>query len=174
MQLWTVSQHLICGELQFRLKPGKWKSGKIKQFGVSNFTPSQFDLLNSRIPLTTNQVEVSVAHLQAFQDGTLDQLLKLGVQPTAWSPLAGGIIFSGDDNKSQRIRKVATRLAEEKGCQLDQVLLAFVMKHPAGIIPVVGSSRIDRIKSAKEAAELMLSQEEWYELWVASTGEEVA
>ncbi len=149
-------------------------AGKINHFGVSNFLPHQFELLNSVIPLATNQVEVSVNHLEPFTDGTLTQLQKYGVQPSAWSPLAGGVIFGGQDEQSSRIREMATQLAEKKNCKIDQILLAFVMKHPSGIVPVVGTSKIDRVKDAMEAAKIDLAHEEWYELWTASIGEKVA
>lgn len=150
-------------------------AGKVNHFGVSNFSSSQFDLLNSRISLITNQVEVSIAHLNPFQDGTLDQLLKRGIQPSAWSPLAGGILFGRNgDERSIRIRKAAQRLADSKNCQMDQLLLAWIMKHPSGIVPVLGTSKVERLKSALLASNIALSNEEWYHLWTASTGEEVA
>lgn len=151
------------------------KEGKVKHVGVSNYSPSQFDLLNSFTPLVTNQVEVSLLHLNAFFDGTLDQCLKLGITPTAWSPLGGGAIFSSsEDPKIQRIQKVAKELGEVHAVGVDQILFAWIFKHPAGIIPVTGSSKMSRIKSALEATQVNLSHEEWYMLLEASTGEEVA
>ena len=150
-------------------------AGKVKHVGVSNYSPSQFDLLNSFTPLQTNQVEVSLLHLNALQDGTLDQCLKLGVTPTAWSPFGGGEIFSESSNpRIQRIQKVAKELGEVHGAGVDQILLAWIFKHPAGIVPVTGSSKISRIKTALEASKIQLSHEEWYMLLEASTGEEVA
>lgn len=149
-------------------------SGKINHFGVSNFLPAQFELLHDHTPIATNQIEVSVNHLDPFEDGTLTQLQKYGVQPSAWSPLAGGVIFGGQDEQSVRIRETASQLAEKKNCKIDQILLAFVMKHPSGIVPVVGTSKIERVKDAMEAANVELSHEEWYELWTASIGEKVA
>lgn len=148
--------------------------GKINHFGVSNFQPDQFELLNKHTPLATNQIEVSVNHLQPFTDGTLTQLQKLEVQPSAWSPLAGGVIFGSQDEQSTRIRETATQLAEKKNCKLDQILLAFVMKHPSGIVPVLGTSKIERIKDAMAASHIQLTHEEWYDLWTASIGGKVA
>ncbi|MEM1320054.1 MAG: aldo/keto reductase [Bacteroidota bacterium] len=149
-------------------------AGKVKHFGVSNYSPSQFDMLHSFTPLVTNQVEISLLHLQSFQDGTLDQCLKHRTVPTAWSPLGGGSLFRpSDDARVQRVRKVATALAEQHEVGLDQILLAWLAKHPAGIIPVLGTSKVKRIQSALEAVRLVLSHEEWYELWEASVGVEV-
>ncbi len=151
------------------------KSGKVKHFGVSNYTTSQFDLLHSFTPLVTNQVEISLLHLNAFDDGTLNQCLKHGIVPTAWSPLGGGAIFSdSEDATNQRIQKVANELSEKYKASLDQILLAFLYKHPAHIIPVVGTSKIERIESSLQASKIKLTHEEWYELWEAAIGQEVA
>ena len=150
-------------------------AGKVRHFGVSNFSTSQFDLLHNFTPLMTNQVEISALHLNAFQDGTLDQCQKLDIRPTAWSPLGGGAIFGNEsDARTERVRIVGERLCEQYGATLDQILIAWLACHPAGIIPVTGSSRIERLRSAKEAMDIKLSREEWYEIWQASTGTEVA
>lgn len=150
------------------------KAGKIKAFGVSNFTPSQFDLLHSYTPLATNQIEVSLLHLNALDDGSLDQCIKHNIAPTAWSPFGGGSIFSAtDDPRVQRIRKTAAQLGEKYAASIDQILLAWLFRHPSGIVPIVGSSKIERIQHAAKAANLMLSREDWYELLQASRGEEV-
>ncbi len=150
------------------------KAGKVLHFGVSNFTTSQFELLHSYFPLVTNQIEISISHLQPFYDGSLDQCLKYNIVPTAWSPLGGGVLFQDTkDERVLRIRKTGMALAEKYGAQLDQILLAWLMKHPSGIIPVLGTSRISRVKSALAACNIKLSHEEWYELWQASVGTEV-
>ena len=150
------------------------KAGKIKAFGVSNFTPSQFELLNAYTPLATNQIEVSLLHLNALDDGSLDQCIKHKISPTAWSPFGGGSIFSEkEDPRVKRIRKTASELGEKHGASIDQILLAWLFRHPSGIVPIVGSSKIERIKNAAEAAQIKLNREEWYELLQASRGEEV-
>lgn len=150
------------------------KAGKVLHFGVSNFTTSQFELLHSYFPLVTNQIEISISHLQPFYDGSLDQCLKYNIVPTAWSPLGGGVLFQDTkDERVLRIRKTGMALAEKYEAQLDQILLAWLMKHPSGIIPVLGTSRISRVKSALAACNIKLSHEEWYELWQASVGTEV-
>ena len=150
-------------------------AGKVKAFGVSNFTTAQFNLLNSVTPLVTNQVEVSLLHLNAFQDGTLDQCQQLKIHPTAWSPFGGGEIFSSNSTSDQvlRIQKVANEIGARYNATIDQILLAWILKHPAGIIPILGSSKISRIEHALNAQNITLSHEEWYQLWQASTGEEI-
>lgn len=150
------------------------KAGKVRSFGVSNFTTHQFDLLNDLVPLVTNQLEISLLHLDAFQDGTLTQCQRKGIRPTAWSPFGGGRIFSKQgDEQSLRIRKAAKPLMEKYEATLDQILLAWLYKHPAGIIPVLGSSKSERITIAAQAQHIALEHEEWYSLWEASVGEEV-
>lgn len=146
-------------------------AGKVKHFGVSNFTPSQFDMLNSFTPLVNHQVEISLLHRNAFEDGTLDQCLKQGITPTAWSPFGGGRIFTDKETpQHQRIHKVAHELGEKYNVSLDQILLAWIHQHPAGIVSVTGTSKIARIKTALAALEIPLSREDWYDLWQAATG----
>lgn len=150
-------------------------AGKVLHFGVSNYTPSQFNLLNTFTPLVTNQVEASLHHLAPFTDGTLDQCIVKDIVPTAWSPLGGGNIFSqAESEQNQRILKVLNPLKEKYSAGTDQILLAFLAKHPSGIIPVIGTSKIERVKAAKEAMDIQLSHEEWYDLWQASTGKRIA
>ncbi|MEM9723554.1 MAG: aldo/keto reductase, partial [Bacteroidota bacterium] len=149
-------------------------SGKVQAFGVSNFTPAQVELLHSHTPLVTHQVEISLMHRNALENGILEQCQRLRIVPTAWSPFGGGAIFS-DSQEAQhiRIKAVATKLGEKYNVGVDQVLLAWILKHPSGILPVVGSSKIERIKRAKAALEVRFSHEEWYELLEAAVGEEV-
>ncbi len=150
-------------------------SGKVKGFGVSNFTSSQFELLHSFTPLITNQLEISLLHRNAFEDGTLDQCQRLGIIPTAWSPFGGGVIFSEKSTPElQKIKKVAAELGQKLDASLDQILIAFLLKHPAGILPILGSTKIDRIRAMKNALNIELSHEDWYRLWEAAIGEEVA
>ncbi|MEL7004446.1 MAG: aldo/keto reductase [Bacteroidota bacterium] len=150
-------------------------SGKVKNFGVSNFTTSQFHFINSFTPLVTNQVEASILHLNPFEDGTLDQCMMHSIAPMAWSPYGGGAIFSSEqDTRTDRIKKIAEPLCQKYDCGLDQLLLAWLCLHPSGIIPVLGSSKIERIKTALDATKIKLEKEDWYDLWQASTGETIA
>jgi predicted oxidoreductase len=149
------------------------QSGKVLHFGVSNFAPSQFDLLASRLdfPLVTNQIEVSVLHLDLLHDGTVDQCLQRGIAPMVWSPLAGGRIFTEDSEQAARVRQALQAVGQELGeASLDQVALAWVLAHPARFVPILGSSKIERIRSATGAEVLRLSPEQWFAIWCASTG----
>ena len=149
------------------------QSGKVLHFGVSNFTPSQFDLLASRLdfPLVTNQIEVSVLSLDLLHDGTVDQCLQRGIAPMVWSPLAGGRIFYEDSEQAARVRQALQAVGQELGgASLDQVALAWVLTHPARFVPVLGSGKIERIQSAAGAEALRLSREQWFAIWSASTG----
>lgn len=148
------------------------QAGKVLHFGVSNFSPSQLDLLASRLafPLVTNQIEISVMHLDAFTDGTLDQCQRLKIAPMAWSPFAGGQLFQGQTPKAVRVRQAVEAIAQSLGASLDQVALAWLLTYPAQIVPILGTGNLDRIRRAVEAENLKLSREQWFTLWTASTG----
>ena len=149
------------------------QAGKVLHFGVSNFTPWQFDLLASRLdfPLVTNQVELSVMNMEVLRDGTADQCLRLGIAPMAWSPLARGRLFQEDSEQAIRLRHALSQVGEMLGgAPIDQVALAWILRHPARFIPVLGTGKIDRIRSAAQAEMLELSREQWFTIWNASTG----
>ncbi|AWY00966.1 oxidoreductase [Marinomonas primoryensis] len=150
--------------------------GKVKHFGVSNFTTNQFDLLQSRLdaPLIVNQVELSPLALQHFEDGTLDHVQQHAVTPMAWSPFAGGNIFSGTDEKAKRVQIVLKTVAEEMDCAVDQVVVAWLLRHPSDICPVMGSGKIARLAAAVDAMTITLSDDDWFRIWVASQGRSVA
>ena len=152
------------------------KEGKVLHFGVSNFTPSQVEMIASRFPVITNQIEASILHLKPFADGTLDQCITKNIIPTAWSPLGGGNLFAlaQEDERAKRIIAVADILAEKYSVAPDQILLSWLLQHPSGIIPVLGTSKTERIKKALEATKIKMERQEWYMLWRASTGHEVA
>lgn len=150
------------------------KEGKVQQFGASNFTTSQFDLIHAVFPLVNHQVEISLLHSAPFTDGILDQCQKLGITPTAWSPLAGGQLFRADTlekTEEVKIKKALDEIGEAHNCSRAAVLFAWLRNHPAGIVPVTGSSKLERIKEAKAAMEVTLSREEWYRLWEVVNGE---
>lgn len=151
------------------------QSGKVLHFGVSNFTPSQFDLINSRFPLVTNQIEASLLHLYPFVNSSLDHMMQHGIAPMAWSPLGGGRVFKHfEDEQVQRVRLVANSLGKKYGDMgIDQVLLAWLLKHPSNILPVLGTGRIERVKTSIKALDFDMPTEDWFKLWEASVGEEV-
>lgn len=148
-------------------------SGKVRHFGVSNFSPAKLELLDQYFPLSANQVEISVTNLSAFKDGSLDQCLLKKIIPMAWSPLGGGKLFQGGNERSERILALSSILAEKYHCIPEQVLLSWLFQHPANIHPVLGTVKVSRINTAIKAADLKLTREEWFLLWRASTGEEV-
>ncbi|EQB8914698.1 aldo/keto reductase [Vibrio fluvialis] len=149
------------------------KVGKVKHFGVSNFSPAQFELLQSRLgkPLVTNQVEINPLNFDVAHDGTLDQMQMLRTRPMAWSCLGGGAIFNGDSEQAKRVRAVLEELREELGAEsIDQVIYAWVRALPSKPLPIIGSGKIERVQAAVEALDLTLSREQWYRVWVASKG----
>lgn len=151
-------------------------AGKVRHFGVSNFTPAQFEMLDSRIKLVTNQVEGSILHLPPFLDGTFDQCITKRISPMVWSPLGGGNLFTEQGEiRTQRIQKAAQSICERCGdIGLDQIYLAWLLKHPAKILPILGTARIDRVQAAISALDIQMTDEEWFSLWEASAGKEVA
>ena len=151
------------------------RGGKVLAFGVSNFSPAQFRLLNDRIEhLAAHQVQMSALHLDPFLDGTLDQCQRHRAVPMAWSPLAGGRLFAPDGNRAERVRAALSAVGEEIGATgLDQVAYSWLLRHPAGIVPVLGTGKLERVRTAVEAAELTLSRQQWFAIWTASTGHEV-
>ncbi len=151
-------------------------AGKVQHFGVSNFTPAQYELLASRLdfPLLTNQVEFSLMHLDPLHDGTFDLCQQRRIAPMAWSPLAGGRLFQEESARAARLRHALNTVGDALGgATLDQTALAWILTHPAGMIPVLGSGKLERLQRAAAAANLRLSHEAWFALWSASTGHEV-
>ncbi len=152
-------------------------AGKVLHFGVSNFLPSQFSLLQSRLdaPLVTNQVEINPINLSVTEDGSLDFLQQQRVIPMAWSCLGGGRIFGEDSESMLRLRQTLELVKEELSADsVDQVLYAWVMNLPTNPIPIIGSGKITRIASAIKSLDLSLTQEQWYRIWTASKGHGVA
>ncbi|MGD6834123.1 aldo/keto reductase [Sutcliffiella halmapala] len=152
------------------------ESGKVKSFGVSNFKPAAYKLLNSYLdfPLVTNQIEISATNLEHFEAGTIELCQQERVSPMAWSPLGGGSIFTSQEAGVVRVRKVLEQVKGEIGAaSIDQVLYAWLLAHPAKIIPIVGSGKIERVKAAVEATELSLSRQQWFEIYEAYRGREV-
>lgn len=148
-------------------------AGKVLFFGVSNFTPGQVELLQSALPfpLVTNQVECSVLEFEVMHDGTLDHCRKLAMRPMAWSPMGKGRLFLGDDEQTIRVRRALEEVGEDSGsASIDQVALAWILKHPSEILPVLGTGKMNRIRSAVSALELNITREQWFAVWQASKG----
>ncbi|HMO65859.1 MAG TPA: aldo/keto reductase [Verrucomicrobiota bacterium] len=157
------------------------RAGKVREFGVSNFAPSQVAALQAVLPfpLVVNQVEFSLAHLAPLTDGTLEQCLERRLTPMAWSPLAGGKLGDGAHRvlPAQEHYDTATvnfeldAIAAARGATRMQVALAWLLRHPAGVMPVIGTTEPTRIREAAQADGHQLTREEWYRLLVAARGE---
>jgi len=153
------------------------QSGKVQHFGVSNYSASQFALLQSRLgaPLVTNQIEINPLNLTATEDGSLDFMQQLRVKPMAWSCLAGGRIFSEQTEHIRRLRVELENVRDELSADsIDQVLFAWVAALPAKPLPIVGSGNIERVVAAIESFSYTLTHEQWYRIWTASKGHGVA
>lgn len=156
-------------------------AGKVRHFGVSNFRPSLVAAIQAAcpMPLIAHQVEISLARLAAFTDGTLDQCLQNRLTPMAWSPLAAGLLGDGAKRllpaqqayRTDPILPVLEKIATARGVCRTVVALAWLMKHPSKIVPIVGSTNPERIQAAVKATELELTRDEWYRLLDAALGE---
>jgi predicted oxidoreductase len=152
------------------------KAGKVRYFGVSNFKDHQFEMLESYLNerLITNQLELSAYHLENFEDGTLNFCLKKRIPPMAWSPLGGGAIFSSQEEKAVRMRKTLTKIAQEIQAEsIDEVMYAWLLNHPAKIMPIVGSGKKERIQKAVRSLDYTLTHDQWFEILHSSMGHEV-
>lgn len=157
------------------------RTGKARAFGVSNFAPSQVSLLQSAWPqpLLVNQIEISLCQLAPFTDGTLDQCQEKQIVPLAWSPLGGGLLADGatDILQHQRSYRVAElidaldEIATAHGTTRDIIAFAWLLRHPSGIVPIVGSTRPERIRAAVKATQIQLTREQWYRLLTAARAE---
>ncbi len=148
-------------------------SGKVKGIGVSNFKPWDIDLLQSctQNRLLTNQIEISLLHNSAFTNGDLAYLQQHKIAPMAWSPLGGGALFK---DKQTPLWQKLNSIAKSYNVQPSSVATAWLIRHPATIMPIMGSNDLQRIKRLSEALSFDLSREEWFELLQIATGKEVA
>ena len=151
----------------------------VKYFGVSNFRPSMVDLLNANLDqmLLVNQIEISLAHLQPFEDGQLDNCMIHELTPLAWSPVGGGWIAADtldpknytEDNA--KLHALLGDLAKKHETSRQNICFAFLLKHPSKIIPIVGTTDTDRIKDAVLSTTFELDREDWYRLYVTAKGQ---
>lgn len=151
-------------------------SGRILSAGVSNYSPSQFELLNSQMdqPLVTNQIEFHLLHSSPICDGTLIQCENRGLLPMAWSPLAGGRIFDSGNPAALRLAEAAKEMSDRYlGATLEQLAYAWILAHPSCPLPVIGTNKVERIESAAKAIEIELQREDWFALWEAAHGHKI-
>ena len=144
---------------------------KILDFGVSNFTPSQVNLINSKTPISVNQIEFSLTQHTAMHNGTLDQLLQQEILPMSWSPL--GTYFKEQNEANTRIKKVLDNLTKKYNATEDQVLLAWILKHPSKVSPVIGTTNKTRIENAVKALKIDLELEDWFTMLVEYQGHKI-
>lgn len=142
--------------------------GKILDVGVSNFTPIQTDLIQTKTKINYNQIEFSITHFEPMLDGSLDHMQLNKIIPMCWSPM--GSVFKKNEDKSTRIKKLAAQLSTKYNVEIDVLLLAWILKHPAGILPVFGTADKTRIANLMKATEVQMEVEDWFALWTASAG----
>ena len=154
-------------------------AGKVGAFGVSNFSPLQLDALAAAgVPVVANQIELHAGLVGPFLDGTLDHALARGWRPMAWGCLARGLVASGgtlpaehaDAGQLGAVQAALDALAQRLGCTRSQAALAFLMRHPSRILPVVGSTDPGRIAECAGAARVALDRLDWYRVHLAARG----
>ncbi|MEO9517928.1 MAG: aldo/keto reductase [Paracoccaceae bacterium] len=146
-------------------------SGKVRSVGVSNFRPWDWELLQSamKTPLVTNQIEISLGEISPFTNGDLAFQQRIGTPIMAWSPLGGGALMTGTGD----VATVADEIAAQAGVDRSAVAVAFLLAHPANILPVMGTNNLDRIGRLSDAMKVNLDRETWYRLYTAALGNEV-
>lgn len=147
------------------------QQGKIKQFGVSNFTTSQVDLIAQHIEVSVNQIEFSLTEHAAMHNGVLDQMMINDITPMSWSPL--GNVFRDDTEQTRRIHKQLGELMDKYNTTEDQLLLAWILKHPSCVYPVIGTTTKTRIVDAVKASTINLDLEDWFLMLAACQGHKV-
>jgi predicted oxidoreductase len=145
--------------------------GKILDFGVSNFTPSQTALIETKIKVNYNQIQFSATHFEAMIDGSLDFMQTNDIVPMAWNPL--GSVFNSKDEKSIQVKNILEELSQKYNTKPDVLLIAWILKHPAGILPVFGTTDFDRISNLAKAEEINFDLEDWFAVWTASLGNKI-
>lgn len=145
--------------------------GKIKSFGISNFTPIQTELINQKIKVEFNQIQFSATHLEPMLDGNLDFMQIHKITPMSWNPL--GSIFREKNEQTQRLIVLLTILESKYNVSVDVLLLAWIMQHPSGVLPVIGTTNVERIKNVTKAISLKLELEDWFAIWSESIGMKV-
>jgi predicted oxidoreductase len=145
--------------------------GKIIDFGVSNFTASQTELIQQKTEINYNQIQFSATHHQAMLDGSLDYMQLHNIRPMSWNPL--GTVFREDIEQTRRLKVLLGKLVEKYHVGSDTLLLAWILKHPSKVIPVAGTVNIARIQLLMKATELEMEMEDWFAIWTESMGNKV-
>ena len=152
------------------------EQGKVLHFGVSNFTPHQYDMLQAYLPfpLVTNQIELSLFHNAPLTDGSLDHLMQHKIKPMVWSPLGGGVHFGSEGNLAGPFLDAIEMLSEKyNGATTAQLLIAWLLRLPATVVPVIGTTKPERMAEAVEALSIELDRQDWFELWRIERGRDI-
>ncbi|WP_159966093.1 aldo/keto reductase [Profundibacterium mesophilum] len=149
-------------------------SGKVRAVGVSNFRPHDLTQLQSatRQPLAVNQIEISLNEISAFTNGDLAFAQQYGIRTMAWSPLGGGTLMTGKEGHGP-LRSALARIARENGTDMAAVAVAWLLAHPAGIMPVMGTNNVSRIEAIGDAVKVPMDRQTWFELYSLALGKEV-
>ncbi len=150
-------------------------AGKVLHFGASNFTPAQFDNLQSYLsfPLVTNQIEISLFLPQPFFDGSLDNLMKHRATAMAWSPLGGGKFLTAENEIGSRVLNGLNLLAYKYQATPSQLLIAWLFRHPSQIFPVIGTTKPERIAESIKSLDITIDRQDWFEMLKWVTGVDV-
>ena len=174
IDLWQVHRPDILAHPQevARTLDAAVAAGKIRALGVSNFTPAQVAALNHFLTnkLVATQPEISPLRIDCFENGELDQAMQLGLTPLAWSPLGGGRLTRAAGARDLAVAEALDRVAEQAGVSRSVAAYSWLMAHPAGIVPIIGSQQPERIAEGAAAMNVRWSREDWYAVLVAARG----
>ncbi|WP_369026910.1 aldo/keto reductase family oxidoreductase [Qipengyuania sp. RANM35] len=147
-------------------------AGKIRSLGVSNFTQAQIEALAHFLgtPLVATQPEISPLRIDCFENGELDQAMRLGLTPLAWSPLGGGRLLAPESERDKAVASELDRIAGEQGVSRSVAAYGWLMAHPAGIVPIIGSQSAERIAESAQALGMSWTRQDWYAVLVAARG----
>lgn len=145
--------------------------GKIIDFGLSNFTVSQTELIRQKTEISYNQVQFSATNFEPMLDGSFDYMQIHQIRPMSWNPL--GSVFREDNEQTFRLKKLLATLVSKYGLGSDTILLSWILQHPSKVIPIAGTVNVARIQSLMKATELQLDKEDWFAIWSESMGKDV-
>jgi len=149
------------------------EAGLVKEFGVVNFSPDQIRAMRQFYPITSHQSELSITHLSPLLDGTLDTCMANDMAPMSWSPIGGGAIYT-NSRRGKKLEETLTKQADKYGWTLSEMALLFLLHHPAKIRPVLNLSKADKYKEVVDLADTILTNEQWFEIFVTCSGQELS
>lgn len=145
--------------------------GKIIDFGLSNFTASQTELIRQKTVISYNQVQFSATNFEPMLDGSFDYMQTHNIRPMSWNPL--GTVFREDNDQTRRLKKLLASLVSKYHLGADSILLSWILQHPAKVVPIAGTVNVARIQALMKAVELQLEKEDWFAIWTESMGQDV-